>query len=78
MQLPMAFARVDDLMLLMHGREKPAQEKWSEYVAFVEATQKSASPVTALLVVSDGGGPNATQRNQIIAAFSPKGTPVAV
>lgn len=64
----MLFGRVRDLLLLVHGADNPTDEDWVPYVDFVRAAQSSATPVTALLVTTHGGAPNAGQRKAILDA----------
>ncbi len=67
----MAFAREGQLMLLVHNKINPSVAEWSEYVGVVAALQYSEHPLEGLLVVSEAGGPNAKQRNEIVSAFVP-------
>lgn len=62
------FARVGRLMLLVHGQRAPSPEGWSAWVeAFANAAAEHG--VRALLVVSQGGGPNARQRKEVVEAL---------
>lgn len=47
------------VLILAHSKEAPSAEEWDEYVA---SARKWRSEIRALLVLSDGGGPNAAQR----------------
>jgi hypothetical protein len=67
----MAFAREGQLMLLVHNKINPSVAEWTEYVGVVAKLQYSEDPVDGLLVVSEAGGPNAKQRNEIVGAFEP-------
>src|SRR5258708_2854567 len=74
----MTFARDLDLLLLIHNKTDPSGEEWSAYCAAIRGYQRSDDPVSNLLVVSEGGGPNARQRREVIESFQPRQAPTAV
>lgn len=57
------FERCDPLVLLVHGAVPPDPAEWNEYVALL--TEASTTGATGLLVLTDGVGPNSTQRKRI-------------
>jgi hypothetical protein len=56
-------ARCGQLLLLAHGSVPPAQDEWDQYVAALAQAHKSG--LTGLLVLTDGPGPNSSQRKQV-------------
>jgi hypothetical protein len=61
----LAFARSDTTRLLILGPRDPTPSDWA---AWVQAYTRSAveHDVRSLLVVSEGGGPNANQRRELM------------
>lgn len=57
------YARQARLLLLAHGSVPPAQDEWNQYVEALAEGHKSG--LTGLLVLTDGPGPNSSQRKQI-------------
>ena len=63
----MLFERVGQVLVLAHGAKDPSDAEWNEYAASFESCQRSEAPVSGLLVVTQGGAPNAGQRKAVIA-----------
>jgi len=62
--------RVDALMCLVHDEREPTSDEWGFYVReLVRAVTEH--DVRKLLVVSQGGGPNAAQRKQLVTSLRP-------
>lgn len=47
------------VLILAHSKDAPSAAEWDEYVA---SARQWRCDIRALLVLSDGGGPNASQR----------------
>jgi hypothetical protein len=63
------FARFDTTLLLVCGRRDPSPRDWALWTeAYADAA--AAHDVRRLFVVSAGGGPDARQRKQVIAALA--------
>jgi predicted exporter len=67
----MAFAASGDLMVVVHDGRAPMQARWEEFCRechrlYVELGDRVER--RAMLVVSDGGGPNVLQRAQLLKA----------
>jgi transcriptional regulator with AAA-type ATPase domain len=58
----MRFARVRQVLICVHGEQAPSDEDWTEWIATCAA---EAPNITRLLVITDGTGPNSTQRAQV-------------
>jgi hypothetical protein len=56
----MAFAAVDDLLVLCHSEDNPSEPEWDRWLA-TERLRKHR----ALLVVTRGGAPNSKQRARV-------------
>lgn len=54
----MAYDVIDGVFVVVHGKPAPNDEEWDEYLAFYRDNKKCRQ----MLVVTDGGGPNAKQR----------------
>jgi hypothetical protein len=73
-----ACQRVRSAILLVHGAEAPTAEEWKTYLALVEDSRTVA---TQVLVHTEGGGPNASQREAVqnlYSTYKPVSPPVAV
>jgi hypothetical protein len=57
------YALCGQVLLLAHGSVPPAQDEWNEYVDALAKAHKSGG--TGLLVLTDGPGPNSSQRKMI-------------
>lgn len=64
--------RIGSLVILLQGTDTPSAAEWTECIKLVAATNDLNS--TRVLVVTDGGGPNLTQRQQLEAVL--RGTTV--
>lgn len=67
----MAFAVRGDLLVAVHNSRAPSQTRWEEFCRecrrlFVELGRLESR---AVLVISDGGGPNVLQRAQLLKAM---------
>jgi hypothetical protein len=56
----MAFAAVDDLLILCHSEDNPSEAEWDRWIA-TERLRKHR----ALLVLTRGGSPNSRQRARV-------------
>ncbi len=56
----MAFAAVDDLLVLCHSEDNPTEAEWDRWIA-TERLRKHR----ALLVITRGGAPNSKQRARV-------------
>jgi len=69
----MAFSLYHTVLLAVHTKDNPTEEEWSSYVDF---GRKQMGNYTSSLIISEGGGPNATQRgamNDLLEANNFKG-----
>lgn len=69
----MAYSLCQTVFVAVHTKDNPSDEEWSGYVDF---GRKHMGRYTSSLVVSEGGGPNATQRgamNDLLEANHFKG-----
>lgn len=71
----MAYRAFDDAFVVVHGADNPTEAEWERYLQSIEATPTKA---TRILVVTYGGGPNATQRAHLNKIIYPKPPAVAV
>lgn len=71
------FARAAGILVLVHTREPPAQAEWDGYLDAVIDVGR-ARPEMALLVVTEGGAPDAAQRAQLAEAYGDTPTLTAV
>ncbi|MEI9942051.1 MAG: hypothetical protein WDO69_32965 [Pseudomonadota bacterium] len=55
--------RMGSLVILLQGTDTPTAPEWTECIKLVGATTDLNS--TKVLVITDGGGPNLTQRQQL-------------
>ena len=55
--------RIGSLVILLQGTETPTASEWTECIKLVAATNDLNS--TKVLVITDGGGPNLAQRQQL-------------
>jgi hypothetical protein len=74
----MLFERVGDVLVLVHGAQNPRDSEWNAYVEYARAAVHGGQPLTALLVTTLGGSPNASQRKAILAAGGDKLVPTCV
>lgn len=80
----MACKRVGNVVIVVHNKEPPDNESWSGYLDTVLATGRAnGNDLTNVkqLVVTEGGGPNASQRKAVDAAsnqMNGKKSPAAV
>ncbi|MEP7122267.1 MAG: hypothetical protein ABJE95_15205 [Byssovorax sp.] len=72
------FFRDRDLMIFLSCRRQPSAREWDEYAGAVRATMTSPQPLSGVLVLSEGGGPDAKQRAQVVKAFGPTPVPLAI
>jgi hypothetical protein len=57
------FERHDRWMILVHGTIPPVREEWAQYVDALHEVERSGGE--GLLVLTDGVGPDATQRKMV-------------
>jgi hypothetical protein len=74
----MLFERVGDLLVLVHGAQNPSHTEWHAYVEYAHAAVRGGKPLTALLVTTLGGSPNAAQRRAILTAGGERLVPTCV
>lgn len=58
----MAFGRVGTCIVLVHSVRPPAEDEWLSYIEFLERHRGLA---TTILVFSEGGAPDVTQRAKL-------------
>jgi hypothetical protein len=63
----MGFEIHSDLVIGVYGAKEPSNQEWSEYI---EALKKIIDRHPPVLTVSDGGGPNAGQRQKLLSIYS--------
>jgi hypothetical protein len=71
----LGLARVGSVLVLAHNAEAPAAEEWTRYC---QAIATHHAVLTGQLVLAEGVGPDASQRQQMldgVIAHYPKGTP---
>ena len=73
----LTFGRTAGVLVLVHTKAPPDQAEWEAYLAEVVAVRQ-ASKATTLLVVTDGGAPDASQRAQLAQAYGDDPTVTAV
>lgn len=56
-----------DLYVVVHTTETPPDVEWDEYVGGVSDAKKP--PIKGIFVVTDGGGPNAAQRQRLLSSL---------
>jgi len=66
----LAFAQVEQLIVLCHARVTPAEDDWATWLEHA-----SERPYSALLIASLGGAPNPRQRAQVASATRRDGAP---
>jgi hypothetical protein len=64
----LGFSRFYTTQVLVHGRGDPTNAEWSSWVR-VYAAAVAEHDARDLLFVTDGGGPNAKQRHELISAL---------
>jgi hypothetical protein len=74
----MEFFRDRDVMVFLSTKEQPTIVEWDAYVAAITALATPSGPLRGILVVSDGGGPDARQRAQVVKAFGDHSVPLAI
>ncbi|NMO19415.1 STAS/SEC14 domain-containing protein [Pyxidicoccus fallax] len=65
----LSVAMVGTVLVVVHNSQPPAQEEWARYCDLISANQHIG---TAQLVIAEGPGPNAMQRQQALDQV-PKG-----
>lgn len=72
----MKWRRMGRFVVTVHAAESPSDEEWARYVSGADTYQ----PLTdqRILVVSDGGAPNGTQRQQLIDILDNARVPTAI
>jgi hypothetical protein len=66
----------DDIILAVHNEEPPTNEEWTPYVDF--ANTREGQRVVLSVVYSDGGGPNAKQRQLMLKARQAERVPSVI
>ena len=76
----MGFKFLGNLHIIVVGERDPAPTDWNAYVDAIQAEEKRGMPATQLrtLVFSDGGGPNAVQRQVAREVRDERGSPLAI
>jgi hypothetical protein len=71
----MQFKVVGDTFIVVYGARNPTNEEWEEYLAEVE---RQGFERTVQLIVTEGGGPDSTQRKLLNEKLKGRSVPVAV
>lgn len=50
------------LFLVLHTKDNPTDAEWAEYLKFVQA---NIDKIQSTMILTQGGGPNATQRGEM-------------
>lgn len=58
----MVYEYVDGVFITVHSTKDPTEDEWETYLKFYK---ESAKTCTRALVITNGGGPNAGQRNKM-------------
>ncbi len=66
----------DDIIVAVHNEEPPADEEWIPYINF--ANTREGQRVVLSVVYSDGGVPNASQRQRMFDAKQSRSVPSVV
>lgn len=70
----LAFSRFGRTLLLVESAKNPTRQDWSLWVeSYARALAEYGT--NSLLVVTDGGGPNAAQRRELVDALTRSGGP---
>lgn len=72
----MKWRRMGRFVVTVHTAESPSDEEWARYVSGADAYQPLRDQ--RILVVSDGGAPNGTQRQQLIDLLDNARVPTAI
>lgn len=67
----MAFGKVDEFIVIVHGDSSPSDEEWAPWIEY-NRRHFAEGGMVKLLIVTDGGAPSATQRqltNETLAEF---------
>jgi hypothetical protein len=67
MERNLAVQLVGRTLVVVHNQQPPSDDDWQ---VFMQAWERNLDHVTAQLVVSDGGAPNAEQRRTSVARIS--------
>lgn len=65
----LAYEAVGDVMVCVHGESEPSDGAWNQFLAVCLADMASGS-IRRVIVSSDGGAPNATQRRLLTESDS--------
>ena len=71
----MAFKVVDTLFVVVYGAANPTDEEWYRYMSVV---RQRGIERTVQLIVTDGGGPNSSQRKYLNDLLAGRVVPVSV
>jgi hypothetical protein len=71
----LAFKVVDRLFIVVYGPDGPSDEEWDRYLGDVK---RHGIDRTQQLIVTPGGGPNASQRGTLNNLLAGRSVPVAV
>jgi hypothetical protein len=72
----MKWQRLGRLVVTVHSAQPPTVEEWSLYMSQADAYQPLEDQ--RILVASDGGAPNGTQRQQLIRLLNDARVPTAI
>lgn len=67
----------DNLVLLVHSKSAPADDEWRRYVDEFRSRQHALEDLR-VLVITDGGGPDAKQRGWLNEVVGGRNMPTAV
>jgi hypothetical protein len=74
----MEFFRDREVMIFLSGPTSPTIPEWNEYTAEVARLAKPSGPLRGMLVVSEGGSPDAKQRGEAVKAYGDHAVPIAM
>jgi len=72
----MKWRRLGRLVVTVHSKQPPTEDEWSRYMGQADVYQPLEDQ--RILVVSDGGAPNGTQRQQLIDLLHDARVPTAI
>lgn len=72
----MMWRRLGRFVVTVHTGDEPTDEEWAKYVGGADAYRPLEDQ--RILVVSDGGAPNGTQRNQLVGLLNNAKVPTAI
>jgi hypothetical protein len=71
----MRFKVIDQTFIVVYGSRNPTNEEWETYL---DAVERQGFDRTVQLIVTEGGGPDSTQRKLLNDKLKGRSVPVAV